>query len=1000
MSGSLGAPLTLRQTNVSNPSIIRAKHSQQSIAASEDYYSLSGSAASEETGHKPSSQSDSDPTLARRTSPVSPLFPQRSNTPPERYGTPLQSTTQLHQPSESSLRAAAAPQHVVPDDAEMRKTPMRGEGKRRSTGYTSDTEAGGTMGATAATALRVGGVRRKPVPSTVMESPPLDGLPASHEYIDPDRARSSVLGDIEREGGGASPDIDDTPYIRFAIDQLTRDEEVKGSRVYPHGGPYDTEEYDAPRQQLDTGVRFVNVPDEEIGHREHKDDGRAAAEVGGLGALAALGLAAREHRTRREDQTHPPTTQWPTPARPFDERAQQGSNPPPLPPPPDNVPNVFIPVSNINDRHRPLDFLPGILRPLQLTLFLLYLLAILALLLLCAVWSLTHDGIFNYGYFGDAKYFVFEYLPTILGILLFLWLVQIEVAVYRIAPFIAMASESSERSREEGPLLLLSPKTFFLPYLLHFRAQQPVIAFFMLASWLQIFTIPLIATSFNVRSPNKGAPHTFRWLATAGAIWPTIGLYVVLLISVTSLLFWLLAQRRRLIGTGLKWDPRSLADLMVLLERSNALTLTQDEELRLDAPTLGYWRTTRSSNDVFHSYGIPNRSARMYSVQGGRIRESTYIPHEPKSRGSGLDEDPGMGREQRHSREKMLPKYPPHFADEEADALATGGRAVPWFLKPIFASLWILLAVLLLLAFLIVSYLSQTRISNGFLPLVPSLVSTLGFSGTNFVYSFVPAAAAMICYLALLDIDYAHRRLKPYTTLLSDSGASADRSLLLSYTAEAPLHITISALSNGHMRIALLSLASLLSLALPILAGGVFFAQFNVPTQRIRIFPEVAAYYALVVFAALYAAAIIIGVFPSKGTRTLDRRLPLGNRACTFRDAMQLVRTSRVLDDVAFRAVESRTDLVTRLLSAEPARAAVCGHHVQERQQEQHQQQQRDVSASRVSLADSMRRMGRGGQQVAERDSRFAATASPRFALRRHTGRDGREYVGVDRVRP
>lgn len=44
---------------------------------------------------------------------------------------------------------------------------------------------------------------------------------------------SSAAKEISREENAPTPGVDDTPYIHFALDQLTRDEEVRGSRAYP-----------------------------------------------------------------------------------------------------------------------------------------------------------------------------------------------------------------------------------------------------------------------------------------------------------------------------------------------------------------------------------------------------------------------------------------------------------------------------------------------------------------------------------------------------------------------------------------------------------------------------------------------------------------------------------------------------------------------------------------------------------------------------------------------
>ena len=721
--------------------------------------------------------------------------------------------------------------------------------------------------------------------------------------------------------------------------------------------------------------------------------GTAAVGAGALGAGALAADAAYAH-DRDAEQRVPPSQQWPDPSRPFDQ-----------PPPRDprhvinrnQDPDFFIPVSNEGRHHAALDFLPGLLRPVSLILFVLVVLVVLALLLTCAIWSLVHKGIFNYGTFGDSKYFIFEYLPTILGMVILYWLFQIQVAAYRIAPFLAMAS-ISPRSWEEGAKLPMYPKTFLLPYFGHFRARQGVMGFFVLVCWLQIWTIPLLASSFNVfyfGNPNAG---NWKWTATAGLVWIVIGLYILLIIAIIMLMLWL----RRQHNTGLRWDPRSLADMIVLLERSNALSSsrTEDDEIRHDAPRLGYWRTSRGGTEVFHSYGVADKPARRYSLDGGsgRIIEkpSPRLPEEqpePKSRFSSHEED--LSREQRNSREKMLPK---HLSAE--DGAASGGRAVPWFLRPSAALLWVIVAFVLLLAMLIVSYLPSTAISKGFNPLVPAPVNAWGYSATNFLYSFVPAVLATISFLGLLDIDYAYRRLAPYSALVADEGELAEKSLLLSYPADLPGVVTASALANLHLRIAFLSIASLLAAALPILGGGVFFAQFNVSTQSIIISAHMPAFYALSAFVALYAAATWIAFPWDKRTREIDPALPRGNRTTRWRDIVSLFRSSRLLEEVAFRNPSSKTDLVTRLLSAPPGTVAsrpigrpealvrppVLG-------------QQGEAAASKVSLADSVRGLGRARIAAGGALEYLGVGEVSRYGMGLFTGRDGREWVGVDRLR-
>ncbi|KAK3707255.1 hypothetical protein LTR37_012256 [Vermiconidia calcicola] len=995
--------LALRQTNVSNPSIIHTKPSKHSITASEDYYSLS-------------SGSSTTTVLAADDRGRSTNAIHRYTTPPSRYRTPLQSRDQLPSQSQLDLAGGRSSGDASDEatDAEPRRTPMRGEGKRRSMSSSESAAfAGSSVAAPHAAALREGGVRRKPIPSTVMESS--DKSPRSQEYIDPAAARSSVARDIDREQSPTTPGHDDTPFLRFALDQLTRDEEVRGSRRYPGDAPAEPHlwvpvgttgvqpqqanvvEQRSTREPTDDNTRQANVV-EQRSTREPTDDNHnhgialVAAGIAALGVGAAAAGAAYTMRDRGTEQPLPPSQQWPNPSRQFDER--QFDEPPPRNPRHTNHrsldqnqgPDLFIPVRNEDQQQERLNFIPGVLRLLPLLLFIILLVVLLALLLLSAIWSLTHQGIFSYGSFGNGTYFTLEYLPNILGMVLLIWLTQIEVAVYRVAPFIAMSSPSP-RSWEEGAKLPLYPKSWLLPFLGHFRAGQAVVGIFMLVSWLQIWTIPLLASSFNVHWYGPPDSGNWRWVATTAVIWVVIIFYIILLISVIILMVWLRGRT-----TGLLWDPRSLADQVVLLQSSNALSLSRHDEIRHEPARLSYWRRSKGGmNEVFHTYGIADKPARRYSLEDGRILEKEPLQAdarmEPKSRFSDF-EDVEMGHEQRHSREKMLPKRPNRSrsssksSNSSQGGTRSGGRAVPWFLSTSAALLWIIVAVVLIVAFLVVSYLPATRVSRGFAPMVSAPVSDQGYSSTNFLYSFMPAVLAMICFLGLLDIDYAYRRLQPYIALANPNGEFAEKSLLLSYTADLPFLVTASAAVNGHYRVAGLSFASMLAAVLPILGGGCFWAQFSVPQQSIRIYAHMPAYYALTFFVVVYAIAIMVFVFPGRKVRAANAALPRGNYATRWTDIISAVRGSRMLDEIHFRGPVSKVDLVTRLLSAAP-RSGIG-------------RSQEAAAGSKVSLADSVRGFGNARQAA---DAEPGAGEVPRYALAEYVGRDGGHYTGIDRSR-
>ena len=307
------------------------------------------------------------------------------------------------------------------------------------------------------------------------------------------------------------------------------------------------------------------------------------------------------------------------------------------------------------------------------------------------------------------------------------------------------------------------------------------------------------------------------------------------------------------------------------------------------------------------------------------------------------------------------------------------GCALPWFLHVTMAALWAIIAIVLLLAFLIVSYLPSTEVSDAFSPRVPAPVNTDGFSSTNFLYSFIPALLATLCLLFWLDIDYAYRRLTAFEALGKDDGELAERSLLLSYVADLPGSVTISAAANAHYRVAVLTVVTLIAATLPILAGGCFWAQFYVAAQTTRIAAHMPAFYALTVFCVLYALAYFL-IFPSRRLRQVAHAMG-GNPATSFPDILDLVHQSRMLLDVAFHGPESKIQLVTRLLSARGG--AGVG-------------QQEEGAASKVSLADSIRGFGRARQHAL---GGLGLSGVPRYCFGRYAGRDGHEYTGIDRVR-
>jgi hypothetical protein len=934
--------LTYDTLVVSNPSIVH-RRSEQSITASEDYYSLSPSSSSSTYNYQP--RHINDPAFSEAT-----II--RYSTPPSRLRTPAHSRDNLQQYTRVNQV----------DDGNPSGAALRGPGQRRQSLDSSSSRERQAIAMPAPLNFRADGfIRRKPVPSTVMENP-----------NSPTQAETSIIADRSHFGSPPTPGPHDEQYVRFALDQLTRDEEVRGSRRYV---------------DADRGSSSNPFYPSTIGVSQHRvsQDPPVRSNEGRRAAPTGIPPLHTRHRSKAEQILGEDPTLFDEPDSPIvPARSPRRKSTPqylgrePLATP--QGPDVFLPCAA--DASRPLNFLPGILRPVQLGLFIALVTLYLAALIFVAVWSLVNTGLWRYTGFGNGRYFIFNYLPTLLGTILLLWLFQIQIAVTRISPFLALSS-ASQHTRDEGADLPLYQTNFLVPSSLqHFRAGQTMLGIFALVAWLQVFTLPLLASGFNVYylgSPEQG---DWRWIATQGVIWPAIALYAFLLVATVALLIHLLRLRE----TGMKWDPRSLADLMVLLERSNALAV--DAELGAETARVGLWRTSHRPNDVFHTYGLAGREVRKYSLEDGRITEKPAhqqqggVLSDIEAQRPDTAESQAKERE-RESDEAMLPRR----ASSNSSLSINSMIALPWYLRPVFTSLWAISAVVLLLAFLVVSYLPSTRVAAGFNPSIPAPVNSMGYSGTNFLYSFIPTVIGELCLLTWLSFDLAHRRLAPFFSLLSNfEGETAERSLLLSYHADLPFHAPLTAAANAHYRTAWIAIVTLLAATLPTLGGGVFWAQFFIPTQSILISAHMPAFYTLTVFFTLYALSHLILLPISHAERRLAHVSSSDhNPALTFADILSLVRHSRVLDDVAFHSPASKIDLVTRLLSA-PVGASLEGRG----------SRLGEAGVSMISVADSIRGFGDARQRAL---GGLGVMEVPMYALGKFTGRNGREYGGIGRVR-
>ncbi|KAH7381689.1 hypothetical protein BKA66DRAFT_122080 [Pyrenochaeta sp. MPI-SDFR-AT-0127] len=882
---SLEPEFQLKHTNVSQPRLSHQTSQQSvaaSLAASEGYYSVSENASSESDDRKP-------------------LF----QTPPSHQRTPAQSY-----------------EHLLPQtDAPV--TSLRGVGIPRQNPQQTQP-------------AYVHERPQSPAVSTIAEE-----RPGTQET-----RRSQLRSDMDSDSLVTTPGQDTTPYIRFAIDQLTRDEEVRGSRVYPEvtSPVYEEEEEDYPVERI--------VSDDGLGYmaQEQRTQQRMSQYL--------PPKPQRQPSTRNPNASVPITTQ-PHPHQQQQQQQQQPSSA-------RAQKDVFVASSQ---PHAPLHFLPAILRPLWLGLFIFLCLIILGALIFAAVFSNRSGGkgLWDYITFGDSRYFVFEYLPTLLGVFVLVWVIQIQTALQRIIPFVSMASNSFHR-RSEAVFLKLYPMQFLLPNIEHFRAGHRRVGACFIIFWLFTWTIPLLASSFNVKYDMERA--VWRWVAVQGVIWAVIALYILLIVALVVLLLLLLRNQ-----TGLRWDPRSLADIISLLERSNIMADYNDSEtfqkgdwhlVSNRADRIGYWNTTKRPNDVFYGIGEEGGETRRFSVEEGRIREKGAERTYP---------EPAPGNERTSDFSIRM------------DIRSPGVRLryLPWYLKDTSVIAWIVIASILLIAFLVVSFVNSA-VRLGFLPQVFARTNAGGFSASNFLYSFIPAMIGNFLFLALLSLDYSLRTLQPYISLSSKGGATAETSLLVDYACRLPLSVTLSAIENKHYQTTVLSLVSFVSVSLPVLAGGCFWTQYYDNEDVVRVSADLPGYYALCFFLTLYAISLL-ALIPGR------RRAALPHRSNTIAEIVSWVYQSPILADRAFARPQTKPELVARLMGnayydstwtrsfaslVRPSRNNLRGD-----------------SPTDPALAEKKTRK----ERKQEKHDSITDPNKIRYGFGIHVGRDGLEHLGIDRVR-
>lgn len=326
------------------------------------------------------------------------------------------------------------------------------------------------------------------------------------------------------ENGTPTPAMDDSPYIRFAIDQLTRDEELTGHGR--HGSLATSADYPVERLVPDEGLGYYT--NTTATNKIHKDDHTRNTHTN-------VKKEINDHTNNNDNDN---------------DNDKMGSSP-----------KTGILLAVDPPINAPLTFVPYVLRPVLLGPVILLTLGMAAALAFINIWSSRNDGMTAYVYFGGSEYFLFEFLPQIIGMLFVLWIFVLQAAVYRIAPLSGIARAQTARDTTFQRLSML-PRNFVLPDLSHFTYGEPVVGVCLLVFWcVDWFTVPLLSCLFQPRFYGTLQDGGFRWVSVQGVGWTLFSLYSILALALLALL------ARFGFGTsGLQWDPVSLADVIPFIQ--------------------------------------------------------------------------------------------------------------------------------------------------------------------------------------------------------------------------------------------------------------------------------------------------------------------------------------------------------------------------------------------------------------------------------------------------
>lgn len=706
--------------------------------------------------------------------------------------------------------------------------------------------------------------------------------------------------ELVREAGAVTPGVDDTPYIQFAIEALTKDrdtgysgndsmtsdETLSGNRgVFNQGLGYyqPTPIIEQQRETFGAAPRISEPPS------AHPQSGPSGMLNYGA---PTRGLDADQSIPQYDFSPQPQAVAWnvgTTPLPKSGPRAIRADGAVPM----DR--DLMTGAQSLKEANGfpHLHYRPWLLRPASFITLLVLCLLMVAALIFCATYSATRNGLVAYAGSG-GQYFLFRVLPQLLAAIIVIYTQCVVATMFRILPFVRLASKKIE-DRERSIYMDLYPGHTLWPKLI----DEWEMWMFVFVSWLINLTLPLQSSLFTPIL----AGRTWTWGTVQGVAWTLVALYVVLMVStIITLVEW-----AKITQTGLMWDPRSLADMIVMVSDSNVATQYKGTELASRRSTIGFALRHRNIERLGYWLGGKDGHQRFYYA----IR--SFESDNPRG-------GPGHASEKPPPADATYP-YDTRDRDLEASAAYRQYGHLPWCLRTNTLLFSVVAAAILLVALFVVSFLPSTHITTrGFPPGLPSRPGPGGFSPADFLYSFLPSLLGLLLYLAFQSLDQSFRVLQPWAALASSNssrrgtgggggGAPARQSLLADYAASLPLQAALHAARNGHYAVAALSLLSTLFIFLPVLGGGVFTALTDPASHKVRMFPSVPAYAVLLALLVLYLAALVLAALPS--SRRDMRLLPHG--VTCLAEVVGFLVNEELCRERCFKGVRSRAEMLAKM---------------------------------------------------------------------------------------